>query len=366
MNPATRAVHAPAVDATIRFTEVDGIRGLACAMIVVFHLHTRQMFWSSVLMDLFFVMSSFLVTRIVLRQVLDAKGLLKFWKRRIERIWPLYMLAVWALMLLSLTPPQGKVYEIEQFWRFFTFSQYSELQYGDDLMYPAIQFTNHLWSVGVEEQFYILLPLLVLGLRYLPGVIGLVVLASVIVSGIYLRATNPHIVLLSNHLDAFALGSLLCLGLRHMEEAPRKQINWLLGGLFLAGLAGFLPFVVEGYRTLSAGLRASEYEPAAATAGVFMMMALMSILAINRGTPYLAPLRWRPLVYLGAISYPLYLVHFPIISLLPKRTLRLMADHGVASPPWWLMTTFWFAVCVLAAHVLYKLIDQQLQGGRRA
>lgn len=365
---APTATTAPKRSAPIRFFEIDGMRGFGATMVILAHMNAKPLFWAWVFMDMFFVVSSLLITRIVIKQVVNLRGLLAFWGRRIERIWPLYLLTVWALLLLSLALSPAnpdRAYQIEQFWRFFTFSQYSELLYTDSPMYRDIYFIRHLWSLAVEEQFYILLPILVLALRYLPRALWIVLLLATIPLAVHERLVNTHMVLISNHIDAFALGSLMALGMSWME-ANKARVNWLLGVLFLAGLAGFLPYVFENYRASVAGLEIDKYEPWAATAGIYMAVAWISLLAINRNAQILAPLRWPPLVYLGVISYPLYLVHFPITSLFPKYLPALFAKLGLAQTPFLLVQAAMLFTSVLLAHILYKLIDQRLQAGRKA
>lgn len=365
---APTATAAPLRTAPIRFFEIDGMRGLGASMVILAHMNAKPLFWAWMFMDMFFVISSLLITRIVIKQAVNFRGLLSFWGRRVERIWPLYLLTVWVLFLLAIAlNPQSaeKAYQLEQFWRFFSFSQYSELLYSDSPMYKDIYFIRHLWSLAVEEQFYILLPILVLALRYLPRWIWLTLLLLALPLGIHQRLVNTHMVLISNHIDAFALGSLMALGMPWME-ANRARVNWLLGALFVAGLAGFLPYVFENYAASAAGLEIDKYEPWAATAGVYMSCAWISILAINRQARGLAPLRWPPLVYLGVISYPLYLVHFPITSLFPKLVPKLLAKIGLSDPPALLVSAIILASCLVLAHLLYKLIDQRLQAGRKA
>lgn len=349
----------------IRFTEIDGMRGLGASFVILGHLDMRLFFWVWMFMDMFFVISSFLITRIVLRQVTGISGLLAFWGRRIERIWPLYLLTVWLLLLLTLalnTFTNTLSFDVNVFWRFFTFSQFTEYFVADTSSWRYPFYTGHLWSLAVEEQFYILLPTLVLLLRWTPTAVWLAALLLAIPLAVAFRAQHPYTVIITSHIDAFALGSLFAIGLQWMEAHRRLATRVLWLGL-AAGLVWFLPYMLRGYTAYLAGLDTPDYEAWPATAGVLLSSCWIALLALYRETGWLAALRWAPLVYTGVISYALYLIHYPVI-----RMIRLVADHlartGVMELPRLLVASFSLVICFLLAHWLYKLIDQRLQAGR--
>jgi peptidoglycan/LPS O-acetylase OafA/YrhL len=77
-----------------RLTQLDGLRGIAALGVVLFHCFGSAFFWMWSFVDLFFVLSGFLITGILLRRPLDGAALKNFWMRRILRIWPVYYLAL--------------------------------------------------------------------------------------------------------------------------------------------------------------------------------------------------------------------------------------------------------------------------------
>ncbi len=351
---------------SVRFVEIDGMRGLGASFVIAGHINTQALFWVWMFMDMFFVISSFLITRIVLKQVTNVGGMIAFWGRRIERIWPLYILTVWLLLLLALAMNYltNAQFDISLFWRFFTFSQNSDLLFDNitDEKYPY--FTIHLWSLSVEEQFYILLPLLLLPLRFTPRPVWLLVLLSAIPFAIYQRVLHPQMWIITSHIDAFALGSLMAIAFQWME-ARKKSVSGVLVAGSVIGLLGFLPYIVAGYQTYLAGVKAPGYEPWSATAGVLMATCWIGLLALHRQRAWLGFLRWPPLVYTGVISYALYLVHYPVVRIFENAAAPLAARMGLSAPHPVVVAGITLVTCFVLAHLLYKFIDQRLQLGRR-
>lgn len=366
--PAAPARSAPVRGQAVRFIEIDGMRGLGATLVILGHINYQRLFWVWVFMDMFFVVSSFLITRIVMRQVTGMKGLLAFWGRRVERIWPLYLLTVWALLVLTLAInwiSTGRQFDISLFWRFFTFSQFSDYLFDSVSDEPYPYFTGHLWSLSVEEQFYILLPILLLLLRNTPRWLWMTVLLAAIPFAVWQRALHPYTVIITSHIDAFALGSLMAIGLEWMQD-NRKLANRALWVGFIVGLVGFLPYVVEGYQAWILRGEERHYEAWPATAGILMASCWIALLAINRGASWLKLLCWQPLVYAGVISYALYLAHYPVVRFMPKLAPALAAKLGLPPLPGPVEAALTITICFLLGHVLYKFIDQRLQTRKAA
>lgn len=360
---AAPARSAPVRGEAVRFIEIDGMRGLGATIVILGHINVQRLFWVWFLMDLFFVISSFLITRIVMRQVTGVKGLIAFWGRRVERIWPLYLLTVWTLMLVALginLISTGRQFDLTLFWRFFTFSQFSDYLYDSvtDENYPY--FTGHLWSLSVEEQFYILLPILLLLLRQTPRLVWMTVLLAAIPLAVWQRALHPYTVIITSHIDAFALGSLMAIGLEWMQD-NKQAVNRVLWVGLAIGVAWFLPYIVEGYIAWFSRGEERHYEAWPATAGVLMSACWIGLLAINRGASWLKWMRWEPMVYTGIISYALYLAHYPIVRFMPKLAPAAASKLGLPPLPGPIEGAITLAICFLVGHVLYKFIDQQLQ-----
>ena len=215
----------------------------------------------------------------------------------------------------------------------------------------------------MEEQFYILLPVLILLLRHTPRLVWMTVLLAAVPFAVWQRAMHPYTVVITSHIDAFALGSLMAIGIEWMQD-HRRLVNPALWLGFFVGLLWFLPYVVEGYHAWFVNGEERHYEAWPATAGILMAVCWIGLLAINRGASWLRLLCWQPLVYTGVISYALYLVHYPIVRFMPKLAPAVAAKLGLPPLPGVLEAALTLAICFLLAHLLYRFIDQGLQTRR--
>lgn len=348
---------APSTSAPLRFWELDSLRGIAAVMVVLAHVSLGPLFWSWSLMDMFFTLSAFLLTRIVYKHCTDWRGVMSFYGRRIERIWPLYMFTVMVLLLvtLALNARRGADYDLSIFLRLFTFSQYSEMLFQPVPGYAYLPFARHLWSLAVEEQFYVLLPFAILLLRRLPTAVWIAAVLAIILGAIFRRADNPNLYLLTSHADAFALGGLMAVGFP-LLTAHRRIAGWLFALVALVSLLLLLPYVVDGYVVYFSGQMPFDYQAAPATASIFFWTAIVGLLALYRGAGLLAPMRWHGFVHLGHLSYALYLVHFPMLRLLPQ---PLMAHFpGLTELGAELIC---LPLIFALAELLYRTIDRPVQ-----
>lgn len=344
-----------------RFLELDGLRGVATLLIVWTHIDQRPLFWAWSLMDMFFVLSSFLLTRIVFKKCTDFSGVVAFYGRRIERIWPLYFLTVSVLFAVTFAINQHRGIEaldLTVFARLYTFSQYSEMMFHPVAGHEYIYYARHLWSLAIEEQFYVLLPLAILLLRRTPTAVALAVLLAVVGASIYQRAVNPNMYVLTSHADAFALGSLMAVSFNRISEHALLASRILLG-IAAISLILFLPYILTGYSSVLTGGVMPEYEAGAATASTMFWAAAIGLLALHRGVSRLSFMRCSAFVHMGRLSYALYLVHFPILRLLAKPLaaefpgLTLLTAQLLCLPLIWLL-----------AELLYRTIDRPLQERR--
>ena len=350
------AANAGAPEST-RFQELDSLRGIAMLFVVAAHVRHEWLFWAWSWMDMFFVLSSFLLTRIVYRKCTDARGVIAFYGRRIERIWPLYLLTVSALFVvaLALNHRQPGAIDLITFARLYTFSQYSEMLFHPVMGYPHLYYARHLWSLAVEEQFYILLPLALLVLRALPKSLALTAVALLVAGSVLLRFRDANLYILSSPDDAFALGSLMALGFETLQAHARIARRWLIA-LLLIGLAVLLPYIVEGYIALLRHRTVAPYAAWPATFSTLAWVAIVGLLALHRGHAALRWMRAGWLTHLGHISYAVYLIHYPI--------LRLVPDLLVGRVPGLTPLTAALACLPLIAvlgELLYRFIDRPLQ-----
>jgi peptidoglycan/LPS O-acetylase OafA/YrhL len=337
---------------TPRVDELDALRGLAALAIVVYHWKANRLPFGWAAVDLFFVLSGYLITGIILRHGASPGFLPRFYLRRGLRVWPIYDLTVAALVAA------GPWLARPHYWRglpyVLTFTQGVPLAWGGDA--PVFSwYLVHTWTLAIEEQFYLVWPALVL----LAGRRRVVPLALACAAGSALaRGAGLSAVVLAGRGDGLALGALLAGLLEGVEtgEAPGKR-RARLGG-WCAALAGGSLVALLAIRG-AAGPLGSSINPTWPGLTVLAFNTLwfgtVGLIACRAGSPGLAALRHPLLRSLGQISYGLYLYHWVVMTLVSDLVRRL----GYHSRPWWL-TVLMFALCFAAAWASWTFIERPI------
>ncbi len=315
-----------------RIPELDSLRAIAAVVVLFFHLDPLGYFpgWSGV--DLFFVLSGYLITTIILRHE-GVSGFYKnFYVRRTLRIWPIYYLVVLGLVVANryLTRPStlaDLAYEL-------TYTQHTPLYRGKQPPpnHPAL---NHTWTLAIEEQFYLVWPALVLwaGRRRL-AVVCLIAIAIALATragGNCLIPRYPERLLVSR-CDGFALGGLLAwllddggwarrrpdLGRRAFGSAAGAALGYLVWGSWAHGPVRFI------------GLPTPMWPAETIFAFGVLYAGIIGLVVLNAGCRLLRPLRARWLAYLGQISYGLYLYHYVVFWVLDGADPEIA--HKIAQP----------------------------------
>lgn len=294
-----------------RIPELDSIRGIAAILIIIFHYAYPSDFYDRiaycfgpVAMELFFCLSGYLITSIIVTNG-DQEGFLKsFFMRRGLRIWPAYYLTVFAYMaLIAFRPSMGDL----STWPYYvTYTQTVPAMWGGEnvvMNWPL----GPTWSLSVEEQFYVFWPLclLAIGIRNRWRLFGFMLLVTA--ASMAVRAFGGSEQTLVGRSDGFALGGLLALA-GHFPALGHRSRTFL----FVAILA--LSLLFHGWAADAEGTRFLDdviVRPWGMPIHFRTTLAFAVIgLAVEfTGSPCLAPLRMRALAYLGKISYGLYLYH---------------------------------------------------------
>ena len=301
--------------------ELQGLRGLAVLGVLFYHCHPRlegtwvhsASLWGWTGVNLFFVLSGFLITSILLEAQGKPRYFRNFYMRRALRIWPVYVL------LLAVCYAQSDWFIGPRPWEAIKASPWlAYIFFVQNLFHlalpPAISPT---WSLAIEEQYYFLWAPLVRFLRR-PWMLSAVLTAALVASPL-LRLTywawiTPTHTL--THLDGIAWGSLLALGLHTL---PLSRRVWLWMGL------GAIPLGLWAAATVAGGTAFLDSALAVAFAGA----VLASIASTGARNPLSAALRRGPLPFYGRISYGLYMTHIMVFVFFGWFDLR-MDPYGIA------------------------------------
>lgn len=295
--------------------DIDGLRAIAVLSVLLHHLSAAALPGGFAGVDVFFVISGYLITAQVYKEACAGTFSLKrFYQRRINRIAPaLVTVAVAALaagaVLLSPTDlvrlAESTVYAMLGLSNVFFWREYGNYFAGNAAEAPML----HTWSLGVEEQFYLIWPLLILLLvklssRHLAGVLAILTVAAVALSEIAVGfVASASYYLLPTRFFELMIGGVLALVVAHKRpEFPQYSGLCLLAGLLLIGGSLLL-------------LDKSSPFPGLHALWPCLGAALL-IYAGNTQHPAARILTNRPMVFIGLISYSLYLWHWPIIAYL--------------------------------------------------
>ncbi len=285
--------------------ELQGLRGLAVLSVVIFHCHLRLVgtwihyasLWGWAGVNLFFVLSGFLITSILLEARDKPRYFRNFYGRRALRIWPVYVLVL--VTCYSLAPwflGESVAVAIKSApWLAYIFF----VQNLFHLTLPGA--ITPTWSLAIEEQYYVLWAPLVRWVRQpllLVAMLALALAGSPLLRHVHPPWITPTYTL--GHLDGIALGSLLALGLYTL--ALRRRI-WLGIGLG-AMIAGFWATA-----TIAGGTAFLDSALAVGFAGA----VLAAIASTGARNPLSALLRRGPLAFYGRISYGLYMTHIMVM-----------------------------------------------------
>jgi peptidoglycan/LPS O-acetylase OafA/YrhL len=299
-----------------RVLELDALRGVFALVIMAAHIGLLPGSpWVLSTVDLFFVLSGYLITRNVLKDGRSPGFLPVFFARRALRIWPAYYVAFAACLVLNRYLPWDKP---PTAWPYYlTFTQ----NVHDYVGAPAPPFSGmflHTWTLAIEEQFYLLWPLLVFraGRRTSLGVVLAFAALPPVMRGM---GFSPYLLL--TRCDGLALGSLLAWLLADPQRVARRVPAYRAAFATVGLAALFLPML--GFVPTTSG---PWWDRAAAalftTRTNLIYFGLAGFTLCTQGHPALAPLRDRRLCHLGLISYGLYLYHPLVFASLPRLYIR--------------------------------------------
>jgi peptidoglycan/LPS O-acetylase OafA/YrhL len=319
-----------------RMPELDGLRGVAILLVLLWHVvvsidaspgsalaYFLKLFglaWVGV--DLFFVLSGFLIATVLLDRTDKPRFIVAFYVRRAFRILPLYFFCVAALYLLRKTtsPSTGGAWEwlfgnLMPWWSYLTLTQNFAMADVGSFGGNALGIT---WSLAIEEQFYLLMPIFLHWMKPAQltrfcvfGVIACNLARFAIVYSGYRHAEIANYVLLLTRCDSLLLGVWVACAVRSPQFAGalnqnKKLLRAVLGALGLLILA----MIAASYPVRAFALAHGGYTVIAAFFAICLLMVVQNEWQISRCVLRLPALRW-----LGLVAFGLYLLHQPVRGL---------------------------------------------------
>jgi peptidoglycan/LPS O-acetylase OafA/YrhL len=345
-------LQAPQKSRDIRYRpDIDGLRAIAVLLVVAYHIGLPAFTGGFVGVDIFFVISGFLISGILLReQATGTFSIVRFYERRVRRIFPALigvLVFVFVVGYFALLPYEMK--ELGQSILAALFSAANIFFWKSSSYFQAPALSKpllHTWSLAVEEQFYVVFPLLLLLLhrlprRYLKLAILLMAIASFAASatGVY---THPGATFYLPHTRAWELllGTILAL---EMVPAPRSSLARNLTSLTGLALILVAAFVFTGTTPF----------PGAAALLPCLGAALIIAAGVTGSSVIGKVLATPPFVFVGLISYSLYLWHWPLLLVNKFEYFRQI--H--------LSKTWLFAVMILVATLSWRFVEQPFRSG---
>jgi peptidoglycan/LPS O-acetylase OafA/YrhL len=334
---------------------LDGLRALAVLAVIAYHLELGWAQGGLLGVGVFFTLSGYLITDLLLGQR-EAVGHLRlgnFWLRRARRLLPalflmLVVVVAWVTLLdrSQLPALRGDVVAaavyMSNWWNIVREASYFA-RFGPP---PPL---DHLWSLAIEEQFYLVWPFLLwLGLRYSRGryrLAGLTLVAAALSATVMALLYQPGVdpTRVYEGTDTRAFGLLVGAALAMVWPSRRLRADLTLRRRLLldgAGVVGLVVIALLIWRT-------DQYSAFLYRGGIVLLsVATVSVVAVlAHPASWLGPaLGWRPLRWIGVRSYGIYLWHFPIIVLttptvqskvyLPLEVLQVGATITVAAMSW--------------------------------
>ena len=342
--------------------DIDGLRALAVVLVMIFHAFPPRLPGGFVGVDVFFVISGYLITGIILEARAAGRfSFAGFYARRIRRIFPALAILLAALLAggwfllyaddyarLGYHAAAGAAFVSNiAFWR--------EASYFD--VAAELKPLLHLWSLGVEEQFYLVWPvMLVLASRWRRGPLAAtlaIATASFLISiwTVTIDRTPAFYAPWNRFWELLAGATLACI------EADSALDSWMRRLMSHPRVANIVS--VAGLVAIGAGvllINSTRVFP-----GLWVLLPVVGTAMLIVAGPGAAincrMLSLAPVVWVGLISYPVYLWHWPLLSFAHL----LVGD----SPPWWLRLML-LGGSVVLAWATYRVIERPIRFGARA
>jgi peptidoglycan/LPS O-acetylase OafA/YrhL len=289
--------------------DIDGLRAVAIIPVVLYHAGLSGVDGGFVGVDIFFVISGYLITTIIYEEIISGRfRFSSFYERRMRRILPvLFTVIIFVIIFgfIFLLPSEIRLLPSQIFGSIFFFANIA-LWRQSGYFSPLAEEKPllHMWSLGVEEQFYIFAPIIFIVIfkvfpNHLKRIILLLAVASFICSLILTKTSpNASFYLLPTRSWELAAGSLLAM---NVLRRPSNDMTCEL--LTIVGLGLILGSIYEIDQTMAFP----------GWVAIIPVFGAFLVILCGNGTRAGAVLGWGPIRWIGLISYSVYLWHWPII-----------------------------------------------------
>ena len=349
---------------------LDGLRALAVIAVVIYHMNATILQSGLLGVTIFFVLSGYLITGLLIREWSTTRkiNLPQFWLRRVRRLFPaiVFVLAGTIVLTAAFAPDMLTKLrnDLPAALLFFTNWWYifQDVSYFEAMGAPSP--VTHFWSLAIEEQFYLIWPPLLLLLfsrrvkkRHIQlGLLIAAVASAAAMALLYTPQADPSRVYYGTDTRAFSLliGAFLAFefpparinghGQRGFTARDRR-IALIIGGAALAGILVMMVVV-------------SGYSPFLYYGGILLLSLLTGALIITLAdgrSPLARFFALRPLVWIGKLSYSIYLWHYPLLLLMNPR-------NFTGETPWFAYVGQALVILAVSA-VSYYLVETPLRRG---
>lgn len=339
---------------------LDGIRAVAVIAIIIYHLNPQWLWGGFLGVDTFFVISGYLITSLLLTEYHNTGKieLTSFWLRRVKRLIPAVLFLVMGVLVLTLIfmPTEIQKVRADSIAAIFYVSNWWYIMQNVDYFEQfAVQPLKHLWSLAIEEQFYLVFPIVLLSLlsfiRRLKSIriIFLILLVISMITMMVLYVPNENVARVyfgtDTRIQTLLMGVLLALVWPpfQLKAKVNRKMRMMIDTAGVVGLAILFicfKFVSETNSILYYG-------------GFFLISAVTLLVIASSVHPsgYFAKfLGNKVFTFIGSRSYSLYLWHYPIIVLIHHQFVQ-----GQIPP---LVYVVEILLMVLMAEFSYKFIEQ--------
>ena len=296
--------------------DVDGLRALAVIPVIFFHLDLVGFSGGYIGVDVFFVISGYLITGLIYSDIKNNNFSVKnFYIRRIRRISPALLVTLFSVTSFSffiLKPEALRSFALSLSTQSFSAQNFVFLSEGEYFLGSDLKPLLHTWSLAVEEQFYLFWPLLLFGLRRFSFKVQILLLSTIMVASFFinigLMGVSPKASFFLLPPRAWELGAGGIIALLETKPSFQKSLSHNLKTSL-----GFIGLVLLCFSIF----KLTPKTPFPGYAALIPVVGSAFLLISGSGSLSMVgrALSYRPLVLIGLISYPMYLWHWPIISL---------------------------------------------------